>query len=209
MKAGVSESMRTLTIRKWIKEGKITSSEKNGLHIDEHTTNLLQHRLRDDKNEMIRKFQAKLKVQDDYIEGIKALHKDATHSFLKQREKLNQEMTQLKMENNHLQKEITHLLKENIRLRNDLIKAKEKVMNKNNGNDHSQQEKNTSIHLPFQKLNEYRHKFGLPKIASKKEVVASYKELLKLTHPDHGGHPKCFHYIKADFDQFKKDLKGK
>jgi hypothetical protein len=207
-KAGVSESIRTLTIRKWIKEGKITSSANNGYSVDEQTTKLLQNSLRNEKNEIIKKLQTKIKLQDEYIDGIKALHKDASNSFLKLRENLNQEILLLKKENNDLQKEVTQLIKENIRLRDDLIKYKEKSINKNNNREHDQHEKPTSTHQPYY-LNEYRDKLGLAKIAGKKEVVASYKELLKLTHPDHGGNPKCFHYIKADFDQFKRSIKGK
>ncbi|UGB29157.1 hypothetical protein [Metabacillus sp. B2-18] len=206
-KAGVSESIRTLTIRKWIKEGIITSSENNGYSIDKQTTKLLQNSLRDEKNEIIKKLQTKIKLQDEYIEGIKAIHKDATSSFITQRENLNREISLLKKENNDLQKEVTQLLKENIRLRDDLIKYKENSMNKNKNSDHDQQEQPTSYDLSYH-LREYQHKLGLAKIAGKKEIVASYKELLKLTHPDHGGDPKCFHYIKADFDTFKRNLKN-
>ncbi|MFD2214347.1 hypothetical protein [Metabacillus endolithicus] len=68
-KAGVSESIRTLTIRKWIKEGKITSSDNNGYSVDKQTTKLLQNSLRDEKNEIIKKLQTKIKLQEQYIEG--------------------------------------------------------------------------------------------------------------------------------------------
>lgn len=202
-KAGVSESIRTLTIRKWIKEGKITSSENNGYSVDKQTTKLLQNSLPDEKNEIIKKLQTKIKLQDEYIEGIKAIHKDTTNSYITQRENLNQEISLLKNENNDLQKEVTQLLKENISLRDDLIRYKENSMNKNKNRDHDQQQPTSNYHL-----REYQHKLGLAKIAGKKEIVASYKELLKLTHPDHGGDPKCFHYIKADFDTFKRNLKN-
>ncbi len=46
-------------------------------------------------------------------------------------------------------------------------------------------------------------------MASNKEVLAEYKGLLKITHPDHGGNAKVFHYIKTDYDNFRNSIKGK
>lgn len=209
-KAGVSENIRTLTIRKWIKEGKITSDEESTYTVDDQTTELLQNTLRNEKNEIIRQFQTKLKVQEEYIEGIKALHENSTSVFLKQRENLHQEISHLKKEKDDLQKEVNSLLTENIRLRNELIEYKEKSLHTNSSKGQEPKKETTSpLHQLRFPLQEYRDKLGLSKLAGKKEVVAAYKDLLKLSHPDHGGHLKSFQYIKSDFDQFKKDFKGR
>ncbi|PMC33780.1 hypothetical protein CJ195_26865 [Bacillus sp. UMB0899] len=203
-KAGVSENIRTLTIRKWIKEGKITSDDTNGYSLDHQTTELLQSSLREEKKEIIKQFQSKLKVQDEYIEGIKALHENS----LKQREQLHQEISLLKKEKNDLQKEMNSLLTENIRLRNDLIKHKENSIHTNSTKAHEQKRETAPLQIRFP-LQDYRDKLGLSKLSGKKEVMTAYKELLKISHPDHGGQLKSFQYIKADFDQFKKEFKHK
>ena len=44
-------------------------------------------------------------------------------------------------------------------------------------------------------------------MASYQEIISTYKELLKLSHPDHGGDAKLFQYIKADFDHIRKQTK--
>ena len=44
-------------------------------------------------------------------------------------------------------------------------------------------------------------------MASDKEVLTEYKGLLKITHPDHGGNAKLFHYIRTDYEIFKKVLR--
>ena len=52
----------------------------------------------------------------------------------------------------------------------------------------------------------YRQKLGLSKTASDKEVLAGYKNLLKASHPDHGGNAAIFQYIKTEYDSFRKDV---
>ena len=52
-----------------------------------------------------------------------------------------------------------------------------------------------------------KQKLGLSKMASNQEILSAYKELLKLAHPDRGGNAKLFQYIKADFDQIRKNFK--
>ncbi len=203
-KAGVSDNIKTLTIRKWIKEGKITSDDTNGYSLYHQTTELLPNNLRDEKKEMIRQFQSKLKVQEEYIEGIKALHENS----LKQREQLHRELSLLKKEKNDLQKEVNSLLTENIRLRYEVIKHKENSIHSTSNKAHEQKKESTPLQIRFP-LQDYREKLGLSKVSGKKEVLAAYKELLKLSHPDHGGQLKFFQYIKADFDQFKKEFKHK
>jgi len=201
-KAGVSENIRTLTIRKWIKEGKITSDDTNGASIDHQSTEPLHLRLRDEKKEMIRQFQSQLKVQEGYIEGIKALHENS----IKQREQLHQEISLLKKEKNDLQEEVNSLQKENIRLRNEIIQLKEHSIHTNSSKTQEPKKETAPLQIRFP-LQDYRDKLGLSKVSGKKEVMSAYKELLKLSHPDHGGQLKSFQYIKADFDQFKKDFK--
>ena len=106
------------------------------------------------------------------------------------------EVAILKNEKSELQNESKDLLKENIELRNELIKLKEKIRN------------NYMMDSTIQS-NDYSEKLGLSKMASDKEVLAEYKGLLKITHPDHNGNAKVFHYIKTDYDNFRKSNKGK
>lgn len=106
------------------------------------------------------------------------------------------EVVILKNEKSELQKETKDLLKENIELRNELIKVKENLRDKYN--------LGSTTHT-----NDYIKKLGLSKMASNKEVLAGYKGLLKITHPDHNGNAKVFHYIKTDYDIFRNSNRGK
>ena len=102
----------------------------------------------------------------------------------------------MKKEVSDPEKRYKGFLKQNIELRNELRKAKE---NKTN---------NTKSNFTTQS-HDYRKKLGLSKIASNKDLLAEYKELLKITHPDHNGNAKLFHYIKTDYDNFRNSIKGK
>lgn len=193
--AGITDNVDTY--RGWVREGRIKAI---GLSIDDHS---LEQFMKDyknpDKDVIIKQLKAKIHAQNNHIIGIEQLHETATHTFFKQREKLNNEILHLKKENQKLQKETTELLKENISLRDQLIKFKE--YNFMNNEQNSIPPESPSIpHTNKQKL-------GLSKMASNQEILSAYKELLKLAHPDHGGNAKLFQYIKADFDQIRKNFK--
>ena len=193
--AGITDNVDTY--RSWVREGRIKAI---GLSIDDRS---LEQFMKDyknpDKDVIIKQLKAKIHAQNNHIIGIEQLHENATHTFFKQREQLNKEILTLKKENQKLQKESMELLKENIALRDQLIKLKENAFMHNEQNSVSSKSSSTT-HTNKQKL-------GLSKMASNQEILSAYKELLKLAHPDHGGNAKLFQYIKADFDQIRKNFK--
>ena len=145
---------------------------------------------------IIHRLNSKIQAQDKYIEGMEELHGNAKKSIIHQRDKLKKEVIILKKEASRIQNEAKDLMKQNIELRNELRKLKEKQRDNYNF---------TSI----TQSNNYSKKFGFSKMASDKEVLTEYKGLLKITHPDHGGNAKLFHYIRTDYEIFKKSIKDK
>jgi hypothetical protein len=192
--AGLTKSMSIQTVRRWLHEGKIkydrTKTRSTEYTIDDIASKLFKHDRTDpNKDEIIHQLKLKIKTQDKHIEGIEEIHRTANNIVIQQRgklDKLNKEIVILK-------NETRKLLKENTELHNELIKLKE------NKRDH--------FHSTTQS-NDYSKKLGLSKMASNKDVLAEYKGLLKITHPDHGGNEKLFHYIKTDYDLFRNNIKG-
>jgi hypothetical protein len=193
--AGITDSVSTF--RKWLREGKIKAT---GFNVDEQTLyKFIQEYKNPNKDEIITQLKAKIKAKESHIIGVENLHESAAKTFSKQRERLTEEILQLKKENIQLQKEAMELLKENIELRNKVIQLKEQLLTGNTGN--------TSNHAS-PSLQEYQKKLGLSKQANHKEVLTAYKELLLKSHPDHGGNTKVFQYIKYDYDQLRKNSKN-
>ena len=194
--AGITDNVDTY--RSWVREGRIKSI---GLSIDDRS---LEQFIKDYKNPnkdvIIKQLKAKIHSQNNHIIGIEQLHENPTHTFFKQREQLIKEILTLKKENQKLQKESMELLKENIALHDQLIKLKDNAFMHNEQNSVSSETTSSTTNTNKQKL-------GLSKMASNQEILSAYKELLKFAHPDHGGNAKLFQYIKADFDQIRKNSK--
>ncbi|MBT2755828.1 hypothetical protein J7E71_07695 [Mesobacillus foraminis] len=204
MEAGIPENAGIQIVRRWLSQGKIqsvgdgkqrndtvpkeTASKKSSPHINEH-------------DKIIRQLKVRIKAQDEHIKGIEQLHNSSIQSLIQQREKLTKEIVELEKELNQLQKETNHLLKENIHLRNELLSLKE-VLSKSGKMDQAR------MKTPLPKSRDYREKLGLSKTAGHKEVLAGFKQLLKVTHPDHGGNAAFFHYIKSDYDQYRNSRNG-
>jgi hypothetical protein len=204
--AGLSDSRSIQTVRRWLNEGKVkydgTGSRNTEAFsvFDNAASALVKERTNQDKDkdEIIRYLKLKIKEKDVYIEGVEELHKTATKVLSHQRDMLTNEIIQLKNEKRKLHNETMDLLKENIQLREELIKLKEERLTGENS-------ENDKLYNTVQ--YDLLQKFGLSKKASSNEVLSAYKELLKLTHPDHGGNTKLFHYIKTDYDNFRNSIK--
>lgn len=203
MDAGVASSTGMEIVKRWLREGRIQnvgegkqlseyiSSEKDA---KQYSTNL------SNQERVIRQLKAKLKAQDEHIKGLEELHENSVNRLLQQKEQYRKEIVQLENENRKIQQETSALMKENIELRKEMLRLKEELYK-----GHKKEPEKTPPR-PMKSPN-YRQKLGLSKTASPKEVVASYKKLLKVTHPDAGGHEAAFHYIKSDYDQFRSTLK--
>ncbi|CAH0264835.1 hypothetical protein SRABI96_03526 [Peribacillus sp. Bi96] len=195
--AGVTDSISIQTVRRWLREGKIkyegNGKRKTGYIIDDTAS---KPSINQNKDEIIQRLKLKIQAQDKHIEGIEELHENAKKILIQQRDMFKKEVVILKNEKSELQTETKDLLKENIELSNELIKVKENIRHKYNFDSTTQS-------------NDYSKKLGLSKMASNKEMVAEYKRLLKITHPDHDGNAKVFHYIKSDYDNFRNSTKGK
>ncbi|MDM5212425.1 hypothetical protein QUF94_13350 [Peribacillus sp. NJ4] len=199
--AGVTESSSIQTVRRWLREGKIkyegNGKRKSGYIIDDTASRLAINDFIDqNKDEIIHRLKLKIQAQEKHIEGIEELNETSKKILIQQRDMFKKEVVILKNEKSELQKETKDLLKENIELRNELIKVKENIRNNYN--------LSSTTHT-----NDYIKKLGLSKMASNKEVLAGYKGLLKITHPDHNGNAKVFHYIKTDYDIFRNSNRGK
>ena len=200
--AGVTESISVQTVRRWLREGKIKYKEVNGSRkteyiIDETASKLLiNDRIDQNMDGIIHHLKSKIHAQNKYIEGIEELHENAKKGIIQQRDKLKKEVITLKNVASKLENDAEDLLKQNIELRNDLRRLKDTKRDNYNF---------TSI----TQSNNYSEKFGFSKMASDKEVLTEYKGLLRITHPDHGGNAKLFHYIRTDYENFKKSIKGK
>jgi predicted site-specific integrase-resolvase len=202
--AGVADSIGIQTVTHWLREGKIkydgTRNRNTGYMIDETVSKLLtNNRTNQNKDDIIHQLKLKIKAQDEHIEVIEELHEAASKILILQRDKLNQELIFLQNEKSRLKNETIDLLKENIELRNELIKLKDKRFTENIGD-------NGNFH-PTTESEDYRRKLGLSKKASNKELLAGYKDLLKIAHPDRGGNAKTFQYIKTDYDTFRNSIK--
>ncbi|KQU22337.1 MULTISPECIES: hypothetical protein [Peribacillus] len=199
--AGITESISIQTVSRWLREGKIkyegNGNRKTGYIIDDTASMLsINDRIDQNKDEIIHRLKLKIQAQDKHIEGIEELHETSKKILIQQRDMFKKEVVLLKNEKSKLQNETKDLLKENIELRNELIKVKENKSDNYNFNSNNQS-------------NDYSEKLGLAKMASNKELLAEYKGLLKITHPDHDGNAKVFHYIKTDYDNFRNFIKGK
>jgi hypothetical protein len=200
--AGVTESTGTQIIQRWLREGKIQNigtrkRKSESLQTEPNPKWFLNNPGEQDK--MIRQLQVRIKAQDEHIKGIEKLHQDSINALIQQRNKLKKEIINQELEFSELQRETKKLLKENINLHNELIKLKEELT-KGNKIDSDK----TEAAPPPSKPNDYRYKLGLSKTANQKEVLSGFKKLLILTHPDHGGNAATFHYIKVDYDNFRK-----
>ncbi|PLS08446.1 hypothetical protein [Neobacillus cucumis] len=201
--AGVAPSVGIQVVQRWLYEGKI-QKVGNGNQLTEYIANVKNPKQvinpPSDQDKLIRELKAKVKVQDEHIKELEELHKSSVKTFIQQRNKLQKEILNLELEKNELQKETKKVLKDNIELRSELLYLKEKL---------SKQGKRVpeKVHISSSvQTLDYRKKLGLSKTASEKEVLTRYKKLLKITHPDHGGNPVVFHYVKTDYDHYKNGM---
>lgn len=203
--AGVEESVCLTIVRRLLAEGKIQHVGHGDLINDSPSETVSRRILKQhsDQDKIIHLLKVKIEAQDEHIKGIEKLHKSSVAMLIQQREKLNKEIAGLKREKSDLEQEMKKQMEENIGLRNELLKLKEEL---SKGGKREPEKPRTSP--PVLKTNDYRQKLGLSKTAGPKEVLAGYKRLLKITHPDHGGNPIAFHYIKSDYDSFRNNLKG-
>jgi hypothetical protein len=204
--AGVAESTAVEIVRRLLREGKI-ENVGTGNQKDKNQPNDTANRLDNRpsvQEQIVRQLKIKIKAQDEHIKVIENLHQTSIASLIQQRDLLNKEMVNLENEKCELQKETKKLLKENILLHNKLLKLKEEL-SKGNSSDVDKAE---AVHPPST-TDVYRQKLGLSKMASDKDVLTRYKKLLKITHPDHGGNDVAFHFIKTDYDQFRKSINMK
>ncbi|MDQ0199796.1 J domain-containing protein [Neobacillus ginsengisoli] len=203
--AGVAESFGVQIVQRWLSEGKIqnvgTGNQKPEYRPIETTSKRLLNNSTD-QDKIICQLKVRIKAQDEHIKGIEQLHRTSINTLTQQRDKLNREIVILENEVSELQRETKKLLKENIDLHNELLKLKEEFSKGNTSNPEK-----TQASSPPKKID-YRQKLGLSKAASHKEVLAGYKNLLKITHPDHGGNATAFHYVKTDYDFFRNSIKG-
>ncbi|MGG3891720.1 hypothetical protein [Metabacillus fastidiosus] len=196
--SGVTEAESIQIVRQWLREGKIKYEGGKGVKKAKYPIShtglqlLDEYRKEENKTEIIKQLKIEIKLKDDQIEGIEELHKNTTEILIQQREELNKEIAILKKENTYLHDDRNRLSKENVELRNKL-----------KGKFSKEDSKPVLNHS----LNDYKRKLGLSKMVSEKEIQAVYKQLLKLSHPDGGGDGKLFHYIKTDYDSFKKSVK--
>ncbi|WP_057912953.1 hypothetical protein [Peribacillus muralis] len=198
--AGISENNRIKTVRRWLVEGRIKYDGRNmesfKSSIDDKPFKLSINELPDqNKDEIIQRLKLKIQAQDTHLKGMEELHETSKKKLIQQREMYKKEVVMLRNENSKLQNEAKDLLTENIELRNELMKAKQ-----------NQTDRNHSV--PTARTDDYNKKLGLSKKATVKEVLAGYKGLLKITHPDHNGNAKVFHYIKTDYDNFRNGNNG-
>ncbi|MGG3470325.1 hypothetical protein ABES02_22925 [Neobacillus pocheonensis] len=203
--AGVDERKGIEVVQRWLLEGKVQnvgsgprSTESNPrAKASKWSLDIPQ-----DQERIIRQLNIKIKAQDEQINGIEQLHKTSINTLIKQRDKLNKEIDNLVNENIDLQRETKKLLQENLNLRNELIKFKEEL-SKGTKRESEQYQGNPVPPIS----NNYRQKLGLSKNATQKDVLAGYKKLLKITHPDQGGNAAAFHYIKTEYDYFRSNTK--
>ena len=201
--AGVAASNGLHVVQRWLYEGKIQKVGNGGL-LTEYLSNVKnpKHLISPptEQDRMLRELKAKVKVQEEHLKELEDLHKSSLKTHIQQRNKLQKEILNLELEKNELQKETRKLLKDNIELRSELLYLKEKLAKQGK----RVPEKSQLTSQPIQ-THDYRRKLGLSKTASDKEILARYKKLLKITHPDHGGNAVVFHYVKTDYDHYKNE----
>ena len=198
--AGVTASKGIPILQSWLQEGKIKNVGNGNLIIEYMSADTNRKQVVNEQNKIIRELNAKVKALEAQINGLEELHKTSVGTFIQQREQLNKKIMNLEKDKELLQSETSKLLKENIDLRKELIQLREEFFSKNRKEPEKTQD------IPVQ-VGDYRKKLGLSKTAGNKEVLAGYKNLLKLTHPDQGGSARAFHYIKTDYDSFRSSLK--
>ncbi|MCD4837712.1 hypothetical protein LRS37_02220 [Neobacillus sedimentimangrovi] len=202
--AGVEASTGLQIVQQWFHEGKIRKIG-NREHINDYLSgNTTAHLIVSDQEKTVRELRVKLKAQDEHIKGMEEFYKHTIKELKQQREKLHKEIAELQNEKSLLQKETRRVLKENIELRNELLRLKENYSRQGKEEDEKKSQTVSPSTTP-----DYRRKLGLSKTAGEKEILAKFKKLLLLTHPDHGGNAAAFHYVKTDYDQYKNSLKGK
>jgi regulator of replication initiation timing len=203
--AGVDANIGMEAVQRWLHEGKIhkvgsKDQIKEYLSNETNSQRILNRSSEQDKT--ICELIAKIKLQDDHIKGLEELHKASVKALIHQREKLHKEIINLENEKNELQKETRKVLKDNIELRKELLNLRKELSKVGKRNFEKKQT------VPPSNTLDYRQKLGLSKTAGQKEVLAGFKKLLKITHPDHGGNATVFHYVKTDYDHFKNGMKG-
>jgi arsenate reductase-like glutaredoxin family protein len=201
--AGVSETIGMQIVQRYLHEGKIHKLGTSEYIPNETSKRFLNH-TPIDADKIIRQLKGKIKAQEEHLKEFEKLHQTSVNTLIQQRNKLRNEMVSLENEKSELQRENKKILKENIDLRNELLKLKDFV---SNGTEKEADKTEAPPLAPIS--NNYRQKLGLPQTANYKTVLAGYKKLLKITHPDHGGSPAAFHYVKTDFDYFRNSLKEK
>lgn len=197
MDAGLSESSGIQIIQRWVDEAKIqnTGYSEKGFHL---SVNKLTER-----DKLVHQLKVKIKALNEHINGIEQLHQSSVNSLIQQRDRLNKEMSKQEHEKSELQRETKKLLKENSDLQKEILKMKERL-----SKGYEKREQTQSKTIPAKGMD-HRQKLGLSKTATNKEVLAGYKKLLMITHPDHGGNPAAFHYIKNEYDYFRNSIKEK
>lgn len=202
--AGIAAHIGIPIVRRWLREGKaaqnVGSEKKKTKYIPNDYSSKPFIQNSDDQDKMIRQLKVTIKAQEEHIKGLEELHQNSIKTLVQQREKLNKEIASLQNENSKLQSEARGLLKENIELRNQLLKLREELYKGTKSEPDKPQ-------APFV-ADQFGQKLGLSRRASQKDILAGYKRLLKLTHPDLGGNALAFHYIKTDFDLYRKSIKG-
>jgi hypothetical protein len=201
--AGVSAGAGIPLVKRWYHEGKIRKVGEV-YKLSEYLSN--QRRLENKpikQDHKLLDIKEKIKAQDKQLQGLEELHKNSVRALIEQRNKLKRELAVLMKEKTEWQVESEKILKENVELRKELIKLREELTRKGKRVEETTQDSTISH------VSDYHQKLGLSKKAGEKEVLVRFKKLLKLTHPDHGGNPAAFHYIKTDYDQFKTSLRDK
>ncbi|KKK37483.1 hypothetical protein WQ57_13640 [Mesobacillus campisalis] len=201
--AGVNEAVAVQTVRRWLRDGKIQSIGQESPKVPYLSTQTPASHNSSDQERLIRQLQAKLKAQDEHINGLEQLHQSSVKTMIQQREKLNKEILHLEKERSQLQHETKSLLQENLHLRSEILKLKDELY-KGGKKEPEKIQDSRRMTSP----NDYRSKLGLSKTATHKDILAGYKSLLKVTHPDHGGNQAAFQYIKNDYDTFRNNVKG-
>ncbi|MED3564311.1 hypothetical protein [Bacillus xiapuensis] len=202
--AGVTENRVADIVGRWLSEGRIRNVSNGKPKTEAKRNNIVTNEFlyhSQDQIKMIHQLKEKIKAQNEHIKGIEELHQTSVNTLIQQRDKLKKEIAILQNEKIELQQESKDLLKENRDLRSEVVKLKEEL------SLGTKRKPDKTQSAPPPKTNHCHQKLGLSKTASHREIVAGYKKLLKITHPDHGGSAAAFHYIKTDYDQFRNSNK--
>ncbi|WP_066368492.1 hypothetical protein [Neobacillus fumarioli] len=203
--AGVDAAKGIKAIQRWLYEGKIQKiGSRNQIteYIEDEKNTKLFLNKSSDQDKLIRDLKGRIKMQDEQLKELEELHKSTVTALNQQKEKLQKEIRKLETENGALQKETKRLLSDNIGLRKQLLKLQEEL------SKGGKRDAEITQRAPISATLDYQQKLGLSKTAGQKDILAAFKKLLKTTHPDHGGSPAVFHYVKTEYDHFKNSLKG-